>query len=162
MSSPEPSEHPADVPAATREPIVVIDLAVGASVLALTSVRAVGRRMHRIAKPVAGVVLRPPMVPARYQLDTLLVAMARQGHSHRPDLVRQVSAALDVIVPSAVAATLARVDVAEIVRESTSSVASDTVQGVRMQGISGDEAVGRAVGRLRRPFSRKDAVVPEP
>ena len=43
----------------------------------------------------------------------------------------------------------AEVDLAELIRQSTGSVASDTVRGVRMQGISGDEAVGRAVGRLR-------------
>jgi hypothetical protein len=44
---------------------------------------------------------------------------------------------------------IAEVDLAEIIRQSTGSVASDTVRGVRMQSISGDEAVGRAVGRLR-------------
>jgi hypothetical protein len=44
------------------------------------------------------------------------------------------------------------VDLPEIIRESTGSMASDTVQGVRMQAIGADEAVGRAVDRflLRR------------
>ncbi len=40
------------------------------------------------------------------------------------------------------------IDLPEIIRESTGSMASDTVQGVRMQGIAGDEAVSRVVGRL--------------
>jgi hypothetical protein len=72
---------------------------------------------------------------------------------------------LDVLVP----AVLDRIDLAglaeevidaidlpEIIRESTGSMASETVHGVRMQSIAADEAVGRAVDRLllrrhRRP-----------
>jgi hypothetical protein len=44
------------------------------------------------------------------------------------------------------------VDLPEIIRESTGSMASDTVRGARMQSIAADEAVGRAVDRflLRR------------
>ena len=41
------------------------------------------------------------------------------------------------------------IDLPEIIRESTGSMASDTVRGVRMQGIAADEAVDRAVARLR-------------
>jgi hypothetical protein len=44
---------------------------------------------------------------------------------------------------------IAEVDLPGIIRESTGSMASDTVLGVRMQSISGDEALGRAVDRLR-------------
>jgi hypothetical protein len=44
---------------------------------------------------------------------------------------------------------IAEVDLPEIIRESTGSVASETVRGVRMQSISGDQAIGRAVERLR-------------
>jgi hypothetical protein len=40
------------------------------------------------------------------------------------------------------------VDLPEIIRESTGSMASDTVRGVRMQGIVADEAIGRAVDRM--------------
>lgn len=50
---------------------------------------------------------------------------------------------------------IAEVDLAEIIRQSTGSVASDTVRGVRMQSIAGDEAVGRAVGRIRLRLGRK-------
>jgi hypothetical protein len=161
------------------------------------------------------------MVPRRYQAETLLAGLARQGGSRRPELERRLSAALDLVVPAVVAALLARidltrmvkeqvdlnevvaavdldkaverldlnavlarldldalidridlpglaegviaeVDLAEIIRQSTGSVASDTVQGVRLQGISGDEAVGRAVGRLRLRLSRKDGVAAGP
>jgi hypothetical protein len=39
------------------------------------------------------------------------------------------------------------IDLPEIIRESTGSVASDTVRGARMQGIAADDAVGEAVSR---------------
>ena len=40
------------------------------------------------------------------------------------------------------------VDLPEIIRESTGSMASESVRGARMQGIAADEAVGRAMDRL--------------
>lgn len=40
------------------------------------------------------------------------------------------------------------VDLPEIIRESTGSMASDTVRGARMQGIAADEAVARLRDRL--------------
>jgi hypothetical protein len=42
-----------------------------------------------------------------------------------------------------------KVDLPEIIRESTGSVASETLRGVRMQSISGDDAVTRIVDRFR-------------
>ena len=44
---------------------------------------------------------------------------------------------------------IAEVDLPEIIRESTGSVASETLRGVRMQSISGDDAVTRIVDRFR-------------
>jgi len=55
---------------------------------------------------------------------------------------------------------IAEVDLPEIIRESTGSMASETVRGVRMQGISADEAVGRAVDRFRLRRTRTVAPVP--
>ncbi len=56
------------------------------------------------------------------------------------------------------------VDLPEIIRESTGAMASDTLRGVRMQSISGDDAIGRVVDRiLMRRSARKgtpDPVVP--
>jgi hypothetical protein len=81
---------------------------------------------------------------------------------------------LDVLVP----AVLDRIDLAglaeevidaidlpEIIRESTGSMASETVQDVRMQSIAADEAVGRVVDRLllrrsRRPSGPADGTAP--
>lgn len=54
---------------------------------------------------------------------------------------------------------IAEIDLPEIIRESTGSVASETVRGVRMRGISGDDAVGRAVDRLRHRRQPEPGVV---
>lgn len=167
--------NPPDAPPTSRDAILVLDAAVGASLLAAATARMVGRRVRGVVNPVAVVFLRPPMLTERYQPGTYLDILARQGVRGRGEVERQVSAVLDKMVPSVVAAVLQRidlaqlaegviaeVDLAEIIRQSTGSVASDTVRGVRMQGISGDEAVGNAVGRLRVRFSRKASPTPPP
>ncbi len=67
----------------------------------------------------------------------------------RVDLGAVVDAALAKVDLIALAEeVIDGVDLPEIIRESTGSMASDTVRGVRMQGINADEAVGRAVDRL--------------
>ena len=67
----------------------------------------------------------------------------------RVDLLAIVQTVLDRLDLVAIAAeVIDGVDLPEIIRESTGSMASDTVRGVRMQGIAADEAVGRAVDRL--------------
>jgi hypothetical protein len=55
---------------------------------------------------------------------------------------------------------IAEVDLPEIIRESTGSMASETVRGVRMQGITADEALGRAVDRFRLRRSRRRPDLP--
>jgi hypothetical protein len=266
--------NPSDAIATSREPIFLLDVAVGASTLAAATAGAVGRRVLAVGWPVAGALLRPPMLSPRYQPNTWLTGLARRGGKRRDELKRELSAVLDLIVPTVVAAVLQRIDLTEtvkryvdldsivaevdldaaaarldldaaaarldldaaavrldldaflgrldltkivkervdlddlvagvdldkvvarldldavvvrldldalidridlvglaegviaevdlpeIIRESTSSVASDTVRGVRMQGISGDEALGRAVGRLRLRRSRRAAAAP--
>ena len=58
---------------------------------------------------------------------------------------------------------IAEVDLPEIIRESTGSVASETLRGVRMQSISGDDAVTRIVDRFRlRHRVQVPAVPPVP
>ena len=52
------------------------------------------------------------------------------------------------------------VDLPEIIRESTGSMASDTVRGARMQGIAADEAVGRAVDRFLLRRGRRSTQAP--
>ncbi|MFI7061289.1 hypothetical protein ACIBL3_09920 [Kribbella sp. NPDC050124] len=182
---PPGAENPADAPASQGlDAILVLDAAVGASVLAVAVAQTVGRQVGEVLSPVgrrvggalspvAVVILRPPMVAERYQAATWLAELARRGGQGRAELTRQLSAALDRMVPAVAAEVLKRVDVAgmaegiiaevdlaEIIRQSTGSVASDTVRGVRLQGISGDEAVGRVVARLR--WRRRAAPVMTP
>lgn len=75
------------------------------------------------------------VVLQRVDLDVLIQAVLE-----RMDLVGLAAEVID------------GVDLPEIIRESTGSMASETVRGARMQGIVADEAVGRAVDRflLRR------------
>ena len=154
----------------------MLDTAVGASLLAAAVAQTVGRRVggalspvrRRVGgtvNPVAVVILRPPMLAERYQPATWLDGLAQSGGRQRAELERQLLALVDWMVPAVaaevmkridVAGVIAEVDLAEIIRQSSGSVASDTVRGVRMQGISGDQAVGRVVARLKLRRGRKD------
>ena len=49
---------------------------------------------------------------------------------------------------------IAEIDLPEIIRDSTGAMASDTLLGVRMQSISGDDAIARAMDRLRLRLTR--------
>lgn len=89
------------------------------------------------------------VVLERVDLDALVQAVLA-----RVDLVGLAEEVIDAV------------DLPEIIRESTGSMASDTVRGARMQGIAADEAVGRAVDRLllrrgRRATHAPGAVSPE-
>jgi hypothetical protein len=184
----EQSENPPDAPPASQDASVVLDAAVGAAALAAAAAQLVGRRVGQVVSPVrrrvggvltpvAVVILRPPMLTERYQAATWLEGLARRGGQERAELGRQLSVALDRMVPAVADEVLARidmaglaegviaeVDLAEMIRQSTGSVASDTVRGVRLQGISGDEAVGRVVARLRlrRPRAEPEMTPQQP
>jgi hypothetical protein len=68
---------------------------------------------------------------------------------NRVDLIKVVDAVLTQMDLIALANQIIEgVDLPEIIRDSTGSMASETVKGVRMQGIGADQAVGRAVDRL--------------
>lgn len=98
---------------------------------------------------VDAVVRRVDLDAALDRLDLTDVVLTRV------DLDVLVAAVLDrVDLPRLAEEVIDEIDLPDIIRESTGSMASDTVQGARMQGISADEAVGRAVDRLllrRRP-----------
>lgn len=241
-------------PIAGRDRLTAVDVTVGMTASALGLALVVGRRVATVSRPVArpltGLVLRPPLVAERYQPATWVVLAGRRGAARRERLVVEVVALLDLLVPvvadallrrmdltdvvrryvdldglvasvdldeavarvdleavvgrldldrivrervdldgivatvdiDAIAArididaviaridlvglaedVIAEVDLPEIIRESTGSMASETVRGVRMQGITADEAVGRAVDRfrLRRNRQQPPPVPPE-
>lgn len=52
------------------------------------------------------------------------------------------------------------IDLPEIIRQSTGSVASETVRGVRMQGIQADESVSKVVDRMLFRGRARDADAP--
>jgi hypothetical protein len=59
-------------------------------------------------------------------------------------------------LPVLVEGVLDEIDLPEIIRDSTGTMASETVRGVRMQGVNADEAITRVVDRLlmrRRPLA---------
>ena len=153
-------------------PVSRFDVGVAAVTGVAAGATAAGRRLVALGKPLAEtLVLSPPLVPESLQPRRLVELLALRGSQQRQDLTREIGAVLDRMVPAvadellrrvdldAVIARLdmaklaedviASVDLPEIIRESTSAVSSETVREVRMRGISGDDAVGRAMERLR-------------
>jgi len=216
-----------------REPVVMLDAAVGVAGLTVGTAVALARRVRSVTQPITQTVLRPPLLPRRFQPGTVVTRVVRRGTRYRDDIGREVARSLDAIVPLLVSEVLSRVDLTEVVRKhvdleavvsqldltelvaeqvdldrlvalvdldaaatrldldaviervdlaslarevieeidlpeiirgSTRAVASDTLLGVRMQGISGDEAVGRVVERLRIRLGGRSAgdVPPDP
>jgi hypothetical protein len=102
----------------------------------------------------------------RVDLDAVLAAVLDRIDLtavvlERVDLGEVVDAALaEVDLVGLAEEVIDGVDLPEIIRESTGSMASDTVRGVRMQGIVADEAVGRAVDRLLLRRGRRATEAP--
>lgn len=122
---------------------------------------------------VRAVVLRPPLVPAILQPQTVLQAIADRN---RALVTAAVGAVLDLIDLNSILAKIdvnaiaARLDVAamldrldldalaqqliedvdlpSIIRNSTGTMASEGVLTMRMQGFAADERVGRVVDKL--------------
>ncbi len=87
-----------------------------------------------------------PLVRQVVDLDVLVAGVDIDAIAERLD----VQAVIDRVDLVAIVETvLAEMDLPEIIRVSTGSVASGTVRGMRMQSMSGDEAVTRALHRLR-------------
>ena len=115
------------------------------------------------------VLWRPVFIPTRLQPATLLAAGARRGQERRARALRQIESLLDTLTPliadelltrldldaivdqvdiaALVEEVLTEIDLPSIIRESTGSVASESVRGARIDGISADEAIARALER---------------
>jgi len=163
----------ADAPAAGDLPAV--DLIIG---LAAYGLRGAGALLY-VTRPLAVLVLRPPLVPASLQPQAWLSAIARQGRTMRVRATPQLEALVTQVVEEVVArvdfeAVIHRMDLASIahqvvddidlpdlIRDSTGSLASEGVVGLRMQGIEADERVSKIVDKvLLRRNSRKTQVRP--
>ncbi|MDU0314160.1 hypothetical protein RKE38_10730 [Phycicoccus sp. M110.8] len=110
-------------------------------------------------------------VVARADLDRVIERIDMDAVLDRLDLTSVVLQRVDL--DAVVQAVLARLDLigladqvidgvnlAEIIRESTGSMASDTVQEARMQGITADEAVSHVVDRFLLRHGRRSTGVP--
>ena len=86
-------------------------------------------------------------VVARADLDAAVARVDIDAVIDRVDLVRIVEEVLEEI------------DLPALIRDSTGSMTSETVRGVRMTGISADDALTRAVDRAL--FRRRRPVAPE-
>ena len=144
------------------------DLALGAAALAVVPVAAAGRRVRELAEPAVALVRDELTRQLAEALDVIVPAAVEQV-LQRLDLTTLVEQNVDVehIVESVdlVAITneiIAEIDLPEIIRQSTGSVASETVRGVRMQAISADDAVGRLSERFRLRRHVVPAPVPTP
>jgi uncharacterized protein YoaH (UPF0181 family) len=126
---------------------------------------------------VAGVVRRMDvdaavdLVLARLDLDAVSSAALDQVDLNqlvldRIDLGRVIDAALQQVDLTQVVMeqvdlvavaeyVVAAIDLPEIIRASTGSMASETVRGLRMQGVGADQAVTRVVDRLRSRRSNR-------
>jgi len=92
------------------------------------------------------------IVRERVDLDGLVATVDLDAAAARLD----IDAVLDRIDLVGIAGdVIDQLDLPEIIRESTGSMASDTLREVRMQGISGDEAITRAIDRLRLRRGRR-------
>ncbi|KRF37423.1 hypothetical protein [Nocardioides sp. Soil805] len=143
-----------------------------------------GRAADRLVREVGEHVDLTPLVRRVVDLDALVAGVDIDAIARRLDVdavarrldvdavvtrvdVDAIAGRLDI---GAVVDRLPLVDLAQgvideidlpgIIRDSTGSVASSTVRGVRMQSVSGDEAVARAVDRLR--LRGRHRQVPEP
>lgn len=132
-----------------------------------------------VTRPMAVLVLRPPLVPTPLQPQTWLFAIARQGRAFRERATPQVEALVTQVVEGVIAkidfdavidridlATIARqvvddIDLPDLIRGSTGTLASEGVLGLRMQGIEADERVSKIVDKvLLRRNARKTQVHP--
>jgi hypothetical protein len=94
-------------------------------------------------------------VVGRVDLDSLVARVDVAAVVDRVDLDAAAARLdLDAVIgrldlTGIAAGVIEDLDLPELIRESTGSMASDTVRGARMQGIAADEAVARAMERLR-------------
>jgi hypothetical protein len=107
-------------------------------------------------------------VAARIDIDAIASRLDLDTVLDRLDLTTTVLTRvdLDVLIQAAIGRidlvglaeeVIGAVDLPEIIRESTGAMASESVRSARMQGIAADQAVGRAMHRLRHRRGRTPA-----
>ena len=138
--------------------VVTLPVAVGVAGLRATG-DFVGRRVGAAARRVAGHVDLTPLVAQLVDLDALIAQVDLDRVAQRLDVDAVISR---VDLADLVETVLAEIDLPEIIRSSSGSVASGTVRGLRLQSMLGDEAVARAYDRLRSPRRRSSSTAVGP
>jgi hypothetical protein len=135
---------------------------VAAQVLRQLDARGVDEVVSRVDVDAIAARLDLDAVAARLDLDAVLDRLdLTETVLRRVDLRVVVDAVLAQVDLIALAEqVIDGVDLPEIIRESTGTMASDTVRGVRMQGIEADQAVGRAMDRLLLRHARRPGDAP--
>jgi hypothetical protein len=108
----------------------------------------------RIVEAILSRVDLTSMIKRNLDIDAIIADVDLDAAARNID-VDAIIARVDLV--TLVKEVMNAIDISEIIRESTATVASDNVREVRMQSIAGDEAVRRVVERLtrrrRRPSS---------
>jgi hypothetical protein len=137
--------------------------------------RAVTAPARAAAETLTGIATElVPRVLDRIDLDAVLARIDVDALVARVDIDRLLDSVdpnrlldrvdVDDLVRRVDAAALARealegIDIGEVIRESTSSLGSDTVDAVRVQGMVADEAVARVVDRVLRRRRARDTAL---
>ncbi|GAA3795622.1 MULTISPECIES: hypothetical protein [Amycolatopsis] len=139
------------------------DLVLGGGALAVTALRSLARTALAPVRPVLAPVVRTGNWPAP------LRELAEDGQRRRQEAVahgvrlfRRVAPAVVVTVldeldlAGIVRGVIEEIDLPEIIRTSTGSVANESVRDARIQAMAADDAVARWAGRIfaarRRPL----------
>jgi hypothetical protein len=85
------------------------------------------------------------VVRDRVDVDAIVQAVDIDAVAARLDLDAIIER---LNLPGVAQRVIDEIDLPRIIRESTGSMASETVRGVRMHSIEADDAVGRALGRV--------------
>ena len=171
-----------------------VDVLVGAVSVGVTGAVGVGRAVFRLGRPLARLVLEPPLVPVARQPGRLVESLARRGRADRAVVVVAVGDAIDALAPPIVARALRaipltdlirdnvdieaivetvdlagltqqvidEIDLPSIIRESTGSMTTETVRGVRVQSYEADQAVERVLGRMHLRRKARPTEPPAP
>lgn len=129
-----------------RRPPALLDAGIDAAASIARRAASASRTGLRVGSPIAGLMLRPPVLARRHWPQTRLLAMADRGRKIRERAEGQATARLGVLVPVVVDAVLDRVDLTQIV---LARVGVDRVVGsVDLDAIVDRLPIDRILSRL--------------
>jgi len=136
------------------------DVAVAFAGFGVRALVALRRRSRRIAAELVRATVRAAVAVVLDQLDLTDLVVGRVDLDR---IARQLD--VDAVVGRVdfvgiVHQVLIDIDLPEIIRESTASMASDTVRDVRLRGIAADESVSTWIHRVLRPGHATAGPVP--